>query len=79
MEKINKTALSADDDKQIVLEDGIRTLAIGHRATQFFLKKISHNISESDKIDDVIAEKNDDVIAKKNDDVIAEKNDDVIF
>ena len=29
-EKINKTALSADDDKRIVLEDGIHTLAIGH-------------------------------------------------
>ena len=29
-ERINKTALSADDDKRIVLEDGIRTLAIGH-------------------------------------------------
>ncbi len=29
-ERINKTALSADDDKRIILEDGIRTLAIGH-------------------------------------------------
>jgi hypothetical protein len=29
-EKINKTALSADDDKRIILEDGIHTLAIGH-------------------------------------------------
>ncbi len=29
-ERINKTALSADDDKRIVLEDGIHTLAIGH-------------------------------------------------
>ncbi len=34
MERINKTALSADDDKRIVLEDGINTLAIGHRATR---------------------------------------------
>ena len=32
-ERINKTALSADEDKRIILEDGIRTLAIGHRAT----------------------------------------------
>ncbi len=31
-ERINKTALSADDDKRIILEDGIHTLAIGHRA-----------------------------------------------
>ena len=29
-EKINKTALSADDDKRIILKDGIHTLAIGH-------------------------------------------------
>ena len=29
-ERINKTALSSDDDKRIILEDGIRTLAIGH-------------------------------------------------
>ncbi len=30
-ERINKTALSADDDKRIVSEDGIHTMAIGHR------------------------------------------------
>ncbi len=30
-ERINKTALSADDDKRVILEDGIHTLAIGHR------------------------------------------------
>ncbi len=29
-ERINKTALSAYDDKRIILEDGIHTLAIGH-------------------------------------------------
>ena len=29
-ERINKTALSADDDKRIILEDGIHTMAIGH-------------------------------------------------
>ncbi len=29
-ERINKTALSADDDKRIILEDGIHMLAIGH-------------------------------------------------
>ena len=32
-ERINKTALSAYDDKRIILEDGIHTLAIGHKAT----------------------------------------------
>ncbi len=29
-ERVTKTALSADDDKRVILEDGIRTLAIGH-------------------------------------------------
>ena len=28
--KINKVALSGDDDKRIILEDGIHTLALGH-------------------------------------------------
>lgn len=29
-EKINKIALSANDDKRIILDDGIHTLAYGH-------------------------------------------------
>ena len=29
-EQINKVALSADEDKRIILEDGIHTLAYGH-------------------------------------------------
>ena len=33
-ERINKTALSADDDKRVVLPDGINTLAIGHWRAQ---------------------------------------------
>ena len=33
-ERINKTALSADDDKRVILPDGIDTLAIGHWRTQ---------------------------------------------
>ena len=33
-ERINKTALSADDDKRVVLPDGIHTLAIGHWRTR---------------------------------------------
>ncbi len=33
-ERINKTALSADDDKRVILEDKIHTLAIGHWRTQ---------------------------------------------
>ncbi len=33
-ERINKTALSADDDKRVISEDGIHTSAIGHWRTQ---------------------------------------------
>ena len=33
-EQINKTALSADDDKRVILEDGIHTLAYGYRGTK---------------------------------------------
>ncbi len=33
-EKINKTALSADDDKRIVLKDKIHTLAYGYKGTK---------------------------------------------
>jgi hypothetical protein len=29
-EEVNKIALSADDDKRIIIEDGIHTLALGH-------------------------------------------------
>jgi len=29
-EEVNKVALSADDDKRVILEDGIHTLAYGH-------------------------------------------------
>ncbi len=33
-ERINKTTLSADDDKRIILEDGINTLPYGYKATK---------------------------------------------
>ena len=32
-EKVNKFALSANDDKRIIREDGIHTYAYGHYAT----------------------------------------------
>ena len=39
-EEINKVALSANDDKRIILEDGIHTLAYGHyKCPMGFLKK----------------------------------------
>ena len=36
-EEINKTALSSDDDKRVIMADGIHTLAYGH----IKLKKIA--------------------------------------
>ena len=33
-EEINKVALSADDDKRIILPDKVNTLAYGHYATR---------------------------------------------
>ena len=33
-ETVNKVALSAKDDKRIICEDGIHTLAIGHWRTK---------------------------------------------
>ena len=35
-ETVNKIALSADDDKRIILDDKISTLAFGHKANNFF-------------------------------------------
>jgi len=29
-EEVNKVALSAEDDKRVIKEDGIHTLALGH-------------------------------------------------
>ena len=31
-ERVNKVSLSADDDKRIIMKDGIHTLAIGHKS-----------------------------------------------
>ena len=30
IEEINKIALSSDDDKRVIMDDGIHTLAYGH-------------------------------------------------
>jgi len=35
-EEVNKVALSAEDDKRVIMEDGIHTLAYGH----YSLKKL---------------------------------------
>jgi len=33
-EEVNKIALSADDDKRVIMEDSIHTLALGHYKTK---------------------------------------------
>ena len=33
-EEVNKIALSADDDKRVIMDDGIHTLALGHYKTK---------------------------------------------
>ena len=39
-EEINKISLSSDDDKQVIMADGIHTLAYGHtNLKKFYLKK----------------------------------------
>ena len=38
-EKINKTALSSDDDKRVINADGIHTLAYGHTNLKNVIKK----------------------------------------
>jgi len=42
-EEVNKVALSADDDKRIIMENGISTLAYGHYQTvnEEFLKRLN--------------------------------------
>ena len=38
-EEINKIALSSDDDKQVIIADGIHTLAYEHRNFKKIIKK----------------------------------------
>ena len=33
-EEVNKVALSADDDKRVIMDDGVHTLAYGHYKLQ---------------------------------------------
>ncbi len=49
-ETINKTALSADDDKRIILENKINTLAIGYRGEKWVgAKRLDGRIVGSEK------------------------------
>ena len=43
-EEINKIALSADDDKRVIQQDGINTLAYGHYSLKNYLKNKYNNI-----------------------------------
>ena len=36
-EQVNKVALSADDDKRVVMQDRVHTLAYGHYSLNFFI------------------------------------------
>ena len=38
-EEINKIALSSDDDKRVIMTDGIHTLAYGHANLKSVIKK----------------------------------------
>ena len=42
-EEVNKVTLSADEDKRIILEDSIHTLAYGHYKTQTNFKVFNIN------------------------------------
>ena len=42
-EEVNKIALSADDDKRVIQEDGICTLAYGHYALNIEFKDKTNN------------------------------------
>ena len=43
IEKINKIVLSSDDDKRVIMADGIHPLAYGLRNFKQFNKKMSYN------------------------------------
>jgi hypothetical protein len=40
-EEINKVALSADDDKRVIVDDGVHTLAYGHYRVSYLLPNIN--------------------------------------
>ena len=38
--EVNEIALSSDDDKRHILEDGVHTVALGHYRIQIFISNI---------------------------------------
>ena len=53
-EEINKIALSVDDDKRIIMTDGIHTLAYGHTNLKNCNKKMSYNEISNILVGDVV-------------------------
>ena len=55
IEEINKIALSSDDDKRVIMADGIHTLAYGHgKLIKIVIKKIIYNGIPNILIDSVV-------------------------
>ena len=53
-EEINKIALSSDDEKRVIMADGIHTLAYGHTNLKNFNKKMSYNEIPNILVDSVV-------------------------
>ena len=54
-EEINKIALSSDDDKRVIVADGLHTLADGHKKLKKLqLKKMSYNDIRNILVDSVV-------------------------
>ena len=53
-EENNKITLSSDDDKLVIMADGIHTLAYGHTNLQKLLLKISFNMISNILVDSVV-------------------------
>ena len=51
-EEINKIALSSDDDKRVIMADGIHTLAFGHAnlQTRYYGRRNTHSILRTCKL-----------------------------
>ena len=54
-EEISKIALSSDDDKRVIITNGIHTLAYGHRnLKKIVIKKMSYNETPNILVDSVV-------------------------
>ena len=54
IEEINKIALSSDDDKRVIMADGIHTLAYGHTNLKNCNYKMSYNEIPNILVDSVV-------------------------